>query len=92
MKVFIKKENDCSGCPYLNTPACDLDDIDQYYTCRLTYANTYILEHFQDVCPMKTIQTVLTDFMCFLLENGYLMEDDMSNKKELIENFIKKNL
>ena len=41
---FIKIRNTCKGCPYLQTPAVDLHKIDQYYTCRQTYANTYDLD------------------------------------------------
>lgn len=83
---WIKIRNTCDGCPYLQTPAVDLHEVDQYYTCRLTYANTYDLEHFQEICPLKTIQNVLADFICYHISNGYDL--DLKKEKKIIKSFI----
>lgn len=83
---WIKIRNTCKGCPYLQRPAVDLHEVEQYYTCRLTFANTYDLEHFQEICPMKTLRNVLADFICYHISNGYDL--DLKKEKKIIKSFI----
>lgn len=89
---FIKLENTCEGCPYLQTPAFDLHKVDQYYTCRLTYANTYDLEHFQEICPMKIIGQVLEDFVCFRANASGSIDLNFRKEKQIIKQFIEDKL
>ena len=89
---FIKIKNTCEGCPYLNTPAIDLSDADKYFTCRLTYANTYDLEHFQDICPIKNLHQVLTNFVIYQsIEKGN-DEIDFKEENKIIWGFMEERL
>ena len=92
MSNLIRVKNTCKGCPYLQTPAIDLHEIEQYYTCKLTYANTYDLSHFQEVCPLKTIKQVLIDFVCFSATEKENVELDFKKEKEIITKFIEEKL
>ncbi len=89
---LIKLGNTCEGCPYLQTPAVDLHKVDQYYTCRLTYANTYDLEHFQDICPMGNIVQVLIDFVCFRANANGNVDLNFKKEKQIIEQFIREKI
>ena len=89
---FIKIRNTCKDCPYLESPAIDLGEADQYYTCRLTYANTYDLEHFQDICPMKNIRKILAEFVCFNAEAKNNLEINYKMEKQIINQFIEEKL
>ena len=89
---FIKTDNHCSGCPYLETPAVDLHEIDQYFTCRLTYANTYDLQHFMEICPLKNIKQVLIDFVYFNATQKGNQELDFKREKQIINDFIEGEL
>ena len=89
---FIKIRNTCEGCPYLQTPATDLHKIDQYYTCRLAYAITYDLDHFQEVCPLKNIRQILTEFICFNATAKGNVELNFKKEKMIIETFIEEEL
>lgn len=89
---LIKIRNTCEGCPYLQTPAIDLHKVDQYYTCRLTFANTYDLEHFQEICPLKNIRQVLRDFVCFNATAKGNVELNFKKEKQIIEQFIEEEL
>lgn len=91
MTNFLRIKNTCEDCPYLNVPAVDLSDADQYYTCRLTYANTYNLEHFQEICPLKTIQQVLMDFVCYKATNTNELLN-FKKEKQLIKDFMREHL
>ena len=89
---LIKIRNTCKGCPYLQTPAIDLHKVDQYYTCRLTFANTYDLEHFQEICPLKNIRQVLRDFVCFNATAKDNVELNFKKEKQIIKQFIEEEL
>lgn len=89
---WIKIRQTCEGCPFLQTPAIDLHKVDQYYTCRLTYANTYDLEHFQDICPMKNIREILVEFVCFNAEAKGNLELNYKMEKQIINQFIEDKL
>ena len=89
---FIKIRNTCKDCPYLETPAIDLGEADQYYTCRLCYANTYDLEHFQDICPIKNIREILVKFVCFNAEAKNNMEINFKMEQLIINSFIEEKL
>ena len=89
---LIKTSNNCEGCPYLQTPAIDLHKVDQYYTCNLTYANTYDLDHFQEICPMKNIKQVLIDFVCFSANAKGNIELNFKKEKQIINQFLREKL
>ena len=89
---FIKINNTCNECPYLKRPAYDLGEADQYYTCNLSYANTYNLEHFNEICPMKTIKQILIDFVCFSLIAKGEKEFNFTTEKKIIQSFIEEKL
>lgn len=90
---FIKINNTCNECPYLQRPAYDLGKADQYYTCNLSYANTYDLEHFNEICPMKTIKQILIDFVCFNAnEKGQVHKLNFKKEKEIIQSFIEEKI
>lgn len=89
---FIKIRNTCKDCPYLQSPAVDLQKGDQYFTCQLNYAHTYDLEHFTEICPLKTITEILSKFVCY---NAAAKDNEEINfKKELriIRSFIEEEL
>lgn len=86
MSNFIKIKHTCEDCPYLQRPAVDLGKGDQYFTCNLTYANTYDLEHFQEICPLKTLRNVLVDFICYHISNGYDL--DLKKEKKIVASFM----
>ena len=89
---LIRIRNTCKDCPYLQTPAVDLHKVDQYFTCRLSYANTYDLEHFKDICPIQTISEVLGKFVCY--NAAAKSNEEINYKKELriIRSFIEEEL
>ena len=87
---FIKIRNTCKDCPYLQTPAIDLHKIDQYYSCRLVYANSYNIDHLQEVCPLKNILNILIDYVCFRAEIVGGIE--FSKEKKIINDFIEEKL
>lgn len=89
---FIRIRNTCKGCPYLQSPAVDLSDIEQYYSCQLSYAHTYDLEHFKEICPIKTISEVLGKFVCY--NAAAKGNEEINFKKELriIRSFIEEEL
>ena len=89
---FIKIENNCDGCPYLERPAFDLGEADQYYRCRLSYANTYNLDHFNEICPQKTILQVLKDFICYRAAMIGNVEINSKKEMQIIRDFIEAEL
>ena len=89
---WIKIRNTCKGCPYLQTPAYDLHKVDQYYTCKLTYANTYDLDHFQEICPIKNIREVLAEFVCYTANAKNNLEINFKKEKQIINQFIEEKL
>lgn len=89
---FIKTENNCNGCPYLQTPAVDLHEIEQYYTCKITYKNTYDLEHLKEICPFKTIMQVLKDFICYNAAMKGNVEINTKKEMQIIRSFIEEKL
>lgn len=89
---WIKIRNTCKGCPFLQTPAVDLHEVDQYYTCRLAFENTYDLEHFQDICPMRNIKEILAEFVCFNAEAKGNLELNYKMEKQIINSFIEEKL
>ena len=89
---LIRIRNTCKDCPYLQKPAVDLHKVDQYFTCNLSYAHTYDLEHFKDICPMQTISEVLSKFVCY--NAAAKGNEEINYKKELriIRSFIEEEL
>lgn len=92
MLNFIKIRNDCTNCPYLKVPAVDLGKQDRYYSCTLTYATTYDLENFIDICPLKTIYEVLQDFICYNVNAKNNAEMNFKKENAIILSYIEERL
>ena len=89
---FIKISNTCKDCPYLKSPASDLGEQDQYHSCSLTYANTYDLDHFKEICPLKNIRAVLKDFVLYNAIAKGNAGLDYKKENQIINNFIEEKL